>query len=71
MQTPVVQVQPSPVTDNANPPAPRSRARPGKPRMSMRDFMDSIKHGIYDIFKEDEEYRFPDVEKRATGNDAQ
>jgi hypothetical protein len=39
--------------------------------MSMRDFMDSIKHGIYEIFKEDEEYRFPDAEKRTSANDPQ
>ncbi|MBM3442021.1 MAG: cell division protein FtsA [Bacteroidetes bacterium] len=38
--------------------APLQRTR--KPRMSMKDFMDSIKHGIVEIFKEEEEYRFPD-----------
>jgi cell division protein FtsA len=71
MQTPIVQVQPSPVSDSVTAAATHKRERPGKPRMSMRDFMDSIKHGIYEIFKEDEEYRFPEAEKRTTGNDPQ
>lgn len=52
----------SPVAGPESAPAPDQRPR--KPRMSMRDFMDSIKHGIYEIFKEDDEYRFPDPAHR-------
>jgi len=54
------------------PPAPAPEADPtpaARPRRkTMRDFMDSIKHGLYEIFKEDDEYRFSEpTETRKDG----